>query len=305
MVKLIANSAVNTQKLTELSLLSDFSDMNIQQRKHSSFTAIDDDAGVKFPMTGTAFTYRDKMPITGLVETIAVRSDGEQLYQLKKLSINVRKMDKSFKGSTPDLMEELFSEKDKLIGSDEDDVLYSYNRKDTIKGNDGGDLINGGKGTDTLKGGNGEDEIYGAKGHDMLFGGNDDDQLFGGSAADTLDGGLGNDILTGGKGFDTFVFDTALSATNNVDTITDMTPGGDAIDLSKSIFNALPGKGVLKKSAFEIGSSASSTDVRIVYDDSDGKLYYDADGSGSADQIQFATLSTGLSLSNTDFFVIA
>ncbi|WP_315443304.1 calcium-binding protein, partial [Sphingomonas alpina] len=50
--------------------------------------------------------------------------------------------------------------------------------------------------------------------------------LTGNSAANILDGGLGSDTLTGLGGADTFVFGTALGA-SNVDTITDFVHGTD------------------------------------------------------------------------------
>ncbi|MEI6762182.1 MAG: Ig-like domain-containing protein, partial [Betaproteobacteria bacterium] len=47
--------------------------------------------------------------------------------------------------------------------------------------------------------------------------GNDD--IDGGAGNDRLNGSLGNDVLTGGRGNDVFVFDTALDASQNVDTL--------------------------------------------------------------------------------------
>ena len=69
--------------------------------------------------------------------------------------------------------------------------------------------------------------------------------LYGGIGNDSLFGGLGNDILTGGIGNDTFIFNTALNATSNRDTITDFSHSDDTIQLSKSIMSKLGALGTL------------------------------------------------------------
>ncbi|MEQ1766916.1 MAG: hypothetical protein ABL859_05755, partial [Methylotenera sp.] len=51
--------------------------------------------------------------------------------------------------------------------------------------------------------------------------------LMGDAGNDTLDGGAGKDALTGGNGADTFIFNSALSATANVDSIADFVSGLD------------------------------------------------------------------------------
>lgn len=303
MVKFVANVAVNTQKLSELSLLSDFTDMKLVNRSHTTLNAIDQDAGVSFRMEGTGLLYNGKTPYAGVIQSIDVYSSGFQ-YSLSGLTIPVKGMDKYFSKNFPNLSKKIFKSNDKITGSGEGDVLYGYKGKDKIKGKDDGDVINGGKGADTIKGGAGDDTIMGSGGADKIFGNNDDDTIAGGGGSDTINGGAGHDTLTGNGGFNTFVFNTALDAATNVDTITDMTPGGDAIDLALSVFTALSGKGVLKSKEFKVGTHATEADQRIVYDDSSGAIYYDADGNGGGAQVQFASVSTGLALSNTDFFVV-
>ena len=49
--------------------------------------------------------------------------------------------------------------------------------------------------------------------------------MFGNIGDNLLSGGLGNDTVSGGTGADIFRFAHALSASINVDTITDFTPG--------------------------------------------------------------------------------
>ena len=61
--------------------------------------------------------------------------------------------------------------------------------------------------------GNASNNTYpGTSSKDVIFG-------FGGN--DLLNGGAGKDVLVGGNGNDQFVFNTALNASTNVDTITD------------------------------------------------------------------------------------
>jgi len=284
MVKLIANVAVNTQNLSELGLLDDFSDMKFRDRTFNSFTAKDKDHGVNFEMKGTLFTYINKKPFSGVVQKIGVVESGADQYTVKGLNLSVHNVENFFKGSISSVMATLFENRDTLKGSNFNDRLAGYDRADVIKGKNGSDVLLGNKGSDQLLGGNGKDNLNGGKGHD------------------TLNGQAGNDMLTGGSKSDTFVFDTTLNANKNVDTITDMTPGSDTIDLNHSIFTAIA-TGVLSASAFEIGSAPNSKSDRIVYDDSNGNLYYTPNGNQGG-QIQFAKLDAHLNLHNTDFFVI-
>ena len=79
--------------------------------------------------------------------------------------------------------------------------------------------------------------------------------IIGNAGPNFIDGGFGDDTLTGGAGADKFVFDSSLSATANVDRITDFTPGSDKILLDHSIFTALTAGG-LPSTEFFVGSAA-------------------------------------------------
>ena len=285
MVKLVANVAVNTENLSELGLLDNFNDFKFSNRTFNSFTAKDTDAGVKFQMKGTLFTYVNSKPFSGDVQKIAVVESGATQYTLSQFDLAIHNVENFFSGNIQNVMANLFANSDTLVGSNFNDRLDGYNQADLIKGKNGNDVLLGNNGSDTLKGGNGDDTLNGGKGHN------------------SLDGQLGNDTLTGGSKADTFIFDTTLNASTNVDTITDMTPGSDTIDLAHSIFTAIA-TGVLSANAFEIGSAANSASDRIVYDGTNGKLYYTPNGNQSATQILFAKLDAHLDLHNTDFFVI-
>ena len=54
---------------------------------------------------------------------------------------------------------------------------------------------------------------------------------------------------------------------------------------------------------FVIGAGAMDSSDRFIYNSRNGALYFDSDGSGSIPQINFAQLSSGLSLSNNNIFV--
>ena len=149
--------------------------------------------------------------------------------------------------------------------------------------------------------------LAGQAGDDRLSGLGGSDNLVGGDGNDTLAGGAGNDNLFGGANADTFVFNTALSATTNLDSIFDFNAAGDTIFLSKAIFTALGGTNqALFAGEFVVGSNASAPDDRIIYNNSTGDLFYDSDGSGVVAAIKFATLiGVPTTITAADFFVIA
>ena len=191
---------------------------------------------------------------------------------------------------------------DTINGGDGDDRLYGEDEADRISGGTGEDYILAGTGNDLVNGGWGNDFIRGQDGDDNLAGSLGDDSIGGGAGNDRIRGGLGNDVLAGNGGFDTFVFDEALGS-DNIDNIADFVVGDDTIELDLAIFTAISG-GALAASAFHIGSEATSADHRIIYDSVAGALFYDADGSGSGEQVQFARIGTGLSLTS-DAFTLA
>lgn len=150
------------------------------------------------------------------------------------------------------------------------------------------------------------DNITGADVGEKFVGGNRADRLTGGGGNDTLIGANGNDTLDGGTGSDVFVFTTRANATTNMDTIRNF-DAGDQIHLTKSAvaYSALGIIGQeLTVGEFTVGTAATSAATRIIYDDQTGKLYYDADGTGSGSAIQFALLQSKPTLTHQQFFVI-
>lgn len=84
--------------------------------------------------------------------------------------------------------------KDKLKGTNNNDLIISFEGDDNIDASNGNDCIVGGAGNDKLDGSNGNDIIFGAEGDDNLDGSNGNDKLFGEG---------GNDNAKGSNGIDT------------------------------------------------------------------------------------------------------
>lgn len=186
-------------------------------------------------------------------------------------------------------------------------TIGSYQLKATVPL--GPETINGTAGNDTLSGGSYGDVLNGLIGNDVLNGLAGSDSLYGGDGNDTLSGGTGNDVLTGEGGSDIFVFDSALNSSSNLDSLVSFNPDEDRIYLENAIFKKLTATGTLSSSVLQIGpwSTSLERDNYIVFDNRDGKLYYDADGSGKGAAVLFATVAlvTGsVTFNYADFVVI-
>ena len=105
-------------------------------------------------------------------------------------------------GTAQDDLIEAGAGADTVFGDAGDDVLYGEDGADTLYGEAGNDVLIGGEGADTLFGGEGYDDLAGELGDDMLHGEDGDDNLAGGAGDDDLFGGAGDDNLAGGDGND-------------------------------------------------------------------------------------------------------
>lgn len=172
-----------------------------------------------------------------------------------------------------------------------------------INGKAGDDVLKGGSASDALLGQPGDDVLKGSKGNDKLHGGTGNDFLNGGKGDDLLGGGRGKNVLKGGDGTDSFLFDSN-PAKSRPDKIKDFQPGTDHILLDHSAFKTIGPAGALSEASFEVGSEASRSDTRILYNSENGKLIYDGDGNGGAKGVVFAKVGSDLDISAGDFLIV-
>ncbi|MFT3957165.1 MAG: calcium-binding protein [Piscinibacter sp.] len=139
----------------------------------------------------------------------------------------------------------------------------------------------------------------------LLTGNTGANTLNGGTGNDTLVGGAGNDILTGGTGNDVFRFTVAPNASTNIDRIADFSAADDTIQLENAVFAKLTTTGTLSASYFRAGAGAHALDSNdyVIYDSTTGKLFYDADGSGSGAAVQIALLTGAPAITSADIFI--
>jgi Ca2+-binding RTX toxin-like protein len=199
---------------------------------------------------------------------------------------------------------------DVVAGGTGDDVIFGGKGNDLVDGGDGNDLISGDRGNDTVLGGSGSDTVFGGQGSDIVSGGDGNDSLYGGKENDTVDGGSGNDfisgdrgsdVLTGGAGSDTFYFFSS-GGDYGVDTITDFTPSEDKIRLKQGgVFAGLGGtfdtSDFVVVSGFNAATPGSTTANKLVYDPTNGALYFN----GSNGVLTVAQLQPGLTITTNNF----
>ncbi|GLK55981.1 Ca2+-binding RTX toxin-like protein [Methylopila capsulata] len=217
-----------------------------------------------------------------------------------------------------------------VIGDEGGDTLYGLDGDDLLKGRGGDDTMVGGAGDDAyyvddagdvvteaadegydsvytsvdytlsanvekivargsaglaITGNDSDNAMIGDVGADTLSGGGGADRLNGGGGDDILIGGAGKDVLTGGAGGDIFAFTGVDDAR---DTITDFQADVDQIGIDLAGFG-LTG---FDASMFESNASgiATGADTRFVYSEINGRLFFDADGSGAGKGVLIATL---------------
>jgi hypothetical protein len=140
--------------------------------------------------------------------------------------------------------------------------------------------------------------VYTKDGDPAIFNGIGNDlgnTIIGTPFANTIVGREGNDTLKGQRGSDTFVFDRALGA-DNVDRIIDFNVNevdeGDTLKLKASVFTGLSA-GALDAEVFVSGVVAADSADRLIFDETTGRLWFDLDGTGVADQVLVASLDQG------------
>jgi VCBS repeat-containing protein len=152
------------------------------------------------------------------------------------------------------------------------------------------------------------DNLVGTAGNDTIFGFAGNDTLYGEAGNDIIFGGAGVDLLFGGAGKDVFGFN---NPTEGIDKINDFEIGSDLLSVSRAGFggdsvfsiDSLVG-GVLDVSRFTLGTSATSTSQRFIYNNASGALFFDTDGFGGTAQVRIAQLVGNPDLTNASFVVI-
>jgi Ca2+-binding RTX toxin-like protein len=230
---------------------------------------------------------------------------------------------------------------DRLMGGDGDDVLNGGDGADTLSGGLGSDTatyLNSATGVtvhladntrnagdaagdslfsienvigtdfgDTLTGSHTSNRLDGRGGDDVLQGSRGTDTLLGGDGDDWLDGGARKDLLEGGAGADSFYFASAAEAG---DTFVDFESGVDKIVLSAAGFNLDPGEYCSFEAAANIylyqGNAAytTSSGPSLLYNMTNGRLLWDADGHGEEKAQLLAVLSNGPQITYDDFLIV-
>ncbi len=83
-----------------------------------------------------------------------------------------------------------------------------------------------------------------------------------------------------------------------------MDAGIDTVE-SKIIIHVSGDFGELTQEQFTLGTAATTQSNRFIYDSDTGNLFFDIDGTGDIAQVQIATLSSGLAMTNADIFIFA
>jgi Ca2+-binding RTX toxin-like protein len=222
---------------------------------------------------------------------------------------------------------------DSLTGTSGNDTISGFGGNDLIlAGSTGGaDVIDGGTGFDsiefkeratsavvvdlvagTISGGSSGtisftniERVVGGNFNDQMTGNNAGQTLTGQAGADTLWGAGGIDTLWGGTGADRFIF--RETGTGNADVVRDWASGSDKLLLDGAVMSALGATGnfAAGDARFKANSTGTATDAsdRVIYNTSNGQVWYDADGNGAGVRQLVATLQSGATLVATDIVV--
>jgi len=219
---------------------------------------------------------------------------------------------------------------DTLRGCEGADSLYGGAGNDVLYG-DGGDRLEGGAGNDTYlidsagdvvaeAGGTGDEvrssidaftlpagvERLTLVGEAVRGTGNVSNNVLSGNGQDNvLDGGGGRDTLVGGAGDDSFVFGRLKGQFSK---IVDFDADGDDVIALSGAFASLFDNGALRSDALSTDGIAHGIGPQLIYKDSTGSLYYDANGAragGATEIASFASKPAAESIGADDFVLIS
>jgi serralysin len=146
--------------------------------------------------------------------------------------------------------------------------------------------------------------LLGLAGNDTLYGDDGDDAIFGGEGVDWISGGAGSDTMTGGTSVlgdndaaagNNFIFDTSPFA-GDIDKIEDFCADRDKIWLDPDFFAVFVTPATDAQpvgNAFLSGATTPTPTLfnhRLLFNQTTGALYYDADGNGAGAAVQFAII---------------
>ena len=214
-------------------------------------------------------------------------------------------------GGSPVAASVSFANVEGAIGTALDDVMIADDSGDDLGGFGGNDTLTGGAGADDLFGDSGFDFPAANPGNDRISGGGGNDRIGGGEGDDWLDGGTGNDDLFGDNssdtGADSFAFTVAPGA-SNADRIDDFISAEDRIVLDGTVHANSGPSGTFAAGDARFWSSGTGTahdgDDRVIYNSSNGQLWYDADGNGGGARQLIATLEGIPALTASDITII-
>lgn len=172
---------------------------------------------------------------------------------------------------------QLLDNETKIYISKSDDNVTTMNVSESIYGLGGEDSLNAKGGHDTIDGGSGKDTISGGSGNDFII------------------GGKGRDVLNGNHGNDNFVFNGFKDLG---DVVGDFNSKFDSLHFDASEFPNLSKKFDLDVSRSPEADSRRGT---FLFDKDNGKLSWDADGSGAGKAKLIATLDDVSRIELSDF----
>jgi hypothetical protein len=149
----------------------------------------------------------------------------------------------------------------------------------------------------TIIGGPGDEGLFGfgRAGHTVI--------VHGSSGTEKIGGDGGNAILYAGTGHDAFLFNYDVFTGTNLSTIHRFNPSKDILELTHGDFQRTH-FGVLTAAEFHSGPGApSTTGADIVYNHTNGHLYYDSNGAAAGGLHLFAILTNHPALTAADFIV--
>lgn len=103
---------------------------------------------------GSNFEFKNNLPVSGTVKSVAVRADGDKVFEAKSLKISVSELAAIARSGDYDdvvkVVEQALDGKDYIHGSAGGDVLQGFGGDDRFYGRGGNDTLTGGKGKDVF-----------------------------------------------------------------------------------------------------------------------------------------------------------